>query len=109
MNEERRGHAAVSMGNKMFVIGGYRSSSSEIFDSLSRKFTLLKPFSKLCNIDASHSRVLCVGNRIIIFDNIYGHESKLYVYNVDKQIISNVDCAVSKNIYEFNCVKYFTQ
>ena len=32
-------HASVSMGNKLFVIGGIRISSSEVFDSSSRKFT----------------------------------------------------------------------
>ena len=53
MNEKRFHHAAVSMGNKMFVIGGNETSSCEIFDSFSRSFTSLKSFAKLCEIDIS--------------------------------------------------------
>ena len=39
MVEERSSHAAVSVSNKMFVIGGYKNTNCEIFDSCSRKFT----------------------------------------------------------------------
>ena len=39
MIETRFNHAAVSMGNKMFVIGGSHKTSCEVFDSFSRKFT----------------------------------------------------------------------
>ena len=38
MIEERSHHAAVSIGNKMFVIGGSYTTSCEVFDSFSRKF-----------------------------------------------------------------------
>ena len=43
MIERRYYHASVSMGNKMFVIGGEKTPSCEAFDCLSRKFTALKP------------------------------------------------------------------
>ena len=42
MIEGRCVHASVSMGNKMFVIGGSDTSSYEVFDSYSRKFTSIK-------------------------------------------------------------------
>ena len=35
MIEDRWNHTAVSMGNKIFVTGGYESSNCEIFDSYS--------------------------------------------------------------------------
>ena len=41
MIEKRSCHAAVSMGNKLFVSVGYKTSSCEIFDSISRYFTML--------------------------------------------------------------------
>ena len=44
MIEERRDHAAVSIGNKMFVIGGDKTTNGEVFDSYSRKFKLIKSF-----------------------------------------------------------------
>ena len=42
MNDKRRNHAAVSMGNKLFVIGGIITTSCEVFDSCSRKFINIK-------------------------------------------------------------------
>ena len=42
MIEERHYHASVSMGNKLFVIGEEQTTSCEVFDSFSRKFTLLE-------------------------------------------------------------------
>ena len=38
MIKERYCHASVSMGNKLFVIGGFKNTSCEVFDSFSRKF-----------------------------------------------------------------------
>ena len=38
MIEERTIHSAVSMGNKLFVNNGFNTTSSEVFDSCSRKF-----------------------------------------------------------------------
>ena len=42
--EGRIGHGSVAMGNKLYVIGGVDNQSSEVFDYLSNKFTLIKPF-----------------------------------------------------------------
>ena len=39
MINERRHHGSVSVGNKMFMIGGRRNTTCEVFDSISRKFT----------------------------------------------------------------------
>ena len=43
MIEERSNHAAVTMGNKMFIIGeGYTNVLGfEMFDSLAKKFTYI--------------------------------------------------------------------
>ena len=42
MIEERHYHASVSMGKRLFVIGGYCNTSCEVFDSFSIKFTLVE-------------------------------------------------------------------
>ena len=106
MIEERRLHATVSMGNKMFVIGGYKISSCETFDSHSRIFTSIKSFSTIPIIDNSYLKAVCLGNYIIVL-NIVLH--KVYMYDVDKQMWSNVDSDFCKNLKGSNCVKYFTQ
>ena len=49
MIHHRRCHGAVSMGNKMFVIGGRNNLTCEVFDSVSRRFTNVKEME---NIDA---------------------------------------------------------
>ena len=49
MIKERCNHAAVSMGNKLFVIGGLDNSSCEVFDDFSRKFIKLNSEIKISN------------------------------------------------------------
>ena len=41
--KRRVGHGSVAMGNKLYVIGVIDIQSSEVFDYLSNKFTLIKP------------------------------------------------------------------
>ena len=82
MIEERFNHAAVSMGNKIFAIGGLNNSSCEVFDSFSRKFTsvnatLMKTFKP------SRSYAVCVGNKIIVFSKVWClSETRIFVYDV---------------------------
>ena len=62
-NEKRHNHASVSMGNKLFVIGGHKILSSELFDSFTRKFTLLLSiYSKAFH----HSTVQAIGVCLIL-------------------------------------------
>ena len=41
----RHQHVAVSIGNKMFVIGGNWNSTCEVFNCVSRRFTYIKQLS----------------------------------------------------------------
>ena len=41
--ERRFGHGSVAIGNKLYVIGGVDTESSEVFDYISNNFTLIKP------------------------------------------------------------------
>ena len=51
MNIKRCNHAAVSRGNKLFVIGGSRISSCEVFDSSCRKFTTIISDIKMSTLE----------------------------------------------------------
>lgn len=42
MIEKRRYHASVTISNKLFVVGGYRKSTCEVFDSFARRFCYIK-------------------------------------------------------------------
>ena len=44
MIRERSEHSAVSMGNKMFVIGGYKTDTCEVFNSIDKNFTSILPY-----------------------------------------------------------------
>ena len=66
MIKRRRCHASVSMGNKLFVIGGYFNTSCEVFDSFSRKFTVFN-YRFVNTIGRSSCIAVCVGNKIIVF------------------------------------------
>ena len=108
MVEKKSDHASVSMGNKMFVIGGHKKSSCEQFDSFSRKFTLLRSFSNLSTI-VSYCKAVCIGDYIIIFFGLDCNETKQYMYDVDKQRWSSVDFSFCKNLFGSACVKYYTE
>ena len=54
-------HASVSMGNKLFVIGGRKISSCEIFNSCSRKFTIFTSEMKVSALEINSFRAICFG------------------------------------------------
>ena len=111
MIEERSDHAAVSMGNKIFVIGGVRTTSCEVFDSYSRKFTMLNTRLNKPAIDGQYFAAFCVGNSIVVFHH-YLHDLAdwiIYLYDGEEKKWSNIDCGVTKNLYGPNCLKYYKQ
>ena len=69
MIQGRHDHASVSMGNKMFVIGGHKTTSCEVFDSFTRQFTTIKS----CLIPKMKSRyfkAVCTGNNIVVLRSL---------------------------------------
>ena len=66
MIKSRSCHASVSMGNKLFVIDGYFNTSCEVFDSLSRIFTVIN-YRFVSTMGRSSCIAVCVGNKIIVF------------------------------------------
>ena len=78
-------HAAVSMGNKMFIIGGENTPSCEVFDCLSRTFTALKPRPNLPRRISSNSEAFSIGNKIVLLENFTSLKSTtVYMYDVDQ-------------------------
>ena len=82
MNKERSCHASVSMGNKLFVIGGYSNTSCEVFDSFSRNFTIVNA-SLIDTIKPFNFEAVCVGNKIVVFCMQLKYlETKVFMYDV---------------------------
>ena len=99
-------HAAVSMGNKMFVIGGKYTTSCEVFDSFSRKFSKIN--SELVpDFKGWHFKAFGIGNNIVVFQ-VSSTKSAVYSYDVDKEKWLKVMCDFTKNMYYSRFVKYYT-
>ena len=108
MNERRIYHASVSMGNKFFVIGRYDTLSSEVFDSISRKFTFLRSTNLNANKYISVQAV-SIGNNIVLFFSTGNHETKVYVYDVINNHCREVYVNCLENLIYFSCVKCVTK
>ena len=105
MIDQRSHHAAVSMGNKMFVIGGCKATNCEMFDSFSRKFTKINSELKVSNF--LRYEAFSIGNNIVIFQVSFT-ESAVYLFDVDKEKWLKVQCDFTKNIFYSRFVKYYT-
>ena len=97
----RFGHKSVAIRNKLFVIGG-STKTSEVFDSHSNKFSLLKPISFDEEIlIQSLTGAISIGTKLIIF---WENSSTMVCYDSEKDVWSkesfelfkNGDCAVMK-------------
>ena len=110
MIEERSNHAAVSMGNKMFVIGGYDNTSCEMFDSFSKKFTNINSKIKVSDIKECCFYAYSFGKNILVFQDFQEplKETLVYNYDVDKEKWKNVQYDFTKNMFESSFVKYHT-
>ena len=98
MLEERNGHSACSMGNKLFIIGGYKSYSFEILESVSRKFCHIKHKSIGMN------KSLCLGKQIYVYPS---NRRDVFVYNTDEKnwLIENLNLYNSTKNSWLGCVK----
>ena len=98
------------MGNKMFVVGGYENKSCEVFDSYSRKFTKINSETKVFNSKISYFYAFGINNNILVFQNFLESltETVVYLYDIDKEKWSNVQCDFTKNMFRSSFVKYYT-
>ena len=113
MIEEREDHALVSMGNKLFAFGGEYNRSCEVFDSFTRKFTLMK-----ANLPKLNFSLTFIYNAVNIGSIIYvlserqsinsQEDTALYIYDVEKNHWLEKNCSVLKYLSCVSCVKYCT-
>ena len=87
MIEERYCHGTVSMGNKIFVIGGFKhltwNLTCEVFDSSSRKFTNIKQLLGLNNRVYYDTSVVSIGYKILFFYSTSSSaNNKFQIYDV---------------------------
>ena len=109
MIEKRCDHATVSMGNKMFVIGGYHTKSCEVLDSLFRKFICIKSGLQVIDIN-SYYNAFSVGNCIVVFHNFMTFtDTTIYKYDVCENKWSTINCDLLENLFDSSFVKYYTQ
>ena len=106
MIEKRRWHASVSMGNKLFVIGGKKSLSCELFSSRSRKFVYLKHSLNIQVFHKSFLRSVCIGDKIVVcVMSKYGLGTKICTYDVCKQKWLYCDSKFSTKYTAISCTK----
>ena len=106
MIEERDLHASVSMGNKIFVIGGFSTSNCEVFDSTSKKFTSIKCLKKTCH---GSFQAVCLDNILVVFNiPINSGKGQIYVYDTESNEYLAVNGKISEKLVGVSCVKYYT-
>ena len=112
MIEERCNHAAVSMGNKMFVIGESSYNDCEVIDSISRKFTAINSIINFASFESHQFKAFNIGNYIVVIQHSLTKTSLtktiVYLYKVDKEKWINVECDFTKNVFWSSFVKYYT-
>ena len=105
MIEYRSFHASVSMGNKLFVIGGYEISSCEVFNIVSRKFCSIKTVKAFFN--KMNFQAVCIRNEIVVFCDFYLKcPTQVFTYNVETNEWKLIDCGLLKDIYQVSCIRY---
>ena len=87
------------MGNRLFVIGGHKNKSCEVFDSFSGKFS----FIKSAFVENYGNQSVCLGKKI----NVYSfYERKVFVYNTDENNWITGRLNINKSNEEWlSCVK----
>ena len=92
-------HSLVAVKNKLFVISR-NNTNHEVFDCASKKFFVLKPHPDII----AHVVMNCVaiGNKILMFLN---QSSKVICYDVDKDEWSEESCGITKDLFNYSCVK----
>ena len=81
----RYDHGAVSMGNKMFVIGGRSLLSCEVFDSISRIFSYIKEIENIKSFHLGSSPAVINGEKILVYPNVTNYKNrKVHIYDVVK-------------------------
>ena len=105
MLKARSFHSAVSMNNKMFMIGGQENNNNcEVFDSFTRKFTFVKLNSYFYR-NISQSQIVSVGNKLFRFVKEKSKYVKVYSYDVENDTFGSNTRLKIENNESFSCTK----
>ena len=86
------------MGNKMFVIGKGNLVHYELFDSISRQFTMFNVKPHYSNFSCFDYKVLGINNKLVYFCTVSSSKKlKVYVHDV----VEN-KWIVEKNLIRYN-------
>ena len=106
MFSKRSNHTAVSISNKMFMIGG-SSVKCEIFDSVTRKFTFINPLPNLVNLDTylNRNKTVSVGYNIYFFIKEENNVVNVHSYDVKNNVTTHKATLYLENTESFSCTK----
>ena len=94
MLKPRAYHTAVSIGNKMIIIGS--GFSSEVFDSVTRKFTYIKTFLKW-----TRTSELFFQNQVNNSNQVVGIANKIYFFRIKKKKVNVYRYDVRNDLFTF--------
>ena len=99
MVKTRYGHKSVAINNKLFVVSGLENTTSEVFDSTCKQFSLFKqPSTYLIGL----TEVISVGSKLFL---IKSRSAKVFIYDVEKGEWSEESCETMKDLQSFCCAK----
>ena len=100
MVKAKFGHFSVSMGNKMFVVGRNSLTRVEVFDSVSRQFTMTTLY--LPRTRVSDIKAFGVNDKIYIITS----EFYMYVFNINENILTLKGKMPNRSLNYADLLKY---
>ena len=100
MVEGRCHHHTVAIRDKLFVVGGASNKTTlEVFDSSSKRFSILKPKVSYYRFYFPES-VILVGSKLLVFEG-----SKILSYDMDKDQWAEESSKTINDLSNYSCVK----
>ena len=100
MVESSQDHKSVAIKNKLYVVTGFGDTDSEVFDSNSNTFVLLKRSRNFLKYKISG--VTTIGNMLALF---IGTDGTVIMYDVENDVLSEKHCEATERLYWFSCAK----
>ena len=102
MNYSRCNHKSVVVKNKLFVIAG-GTDINEIYDSASKKFTVLKPSFSLYDIRERYPlAAFSIGHKLFVY---FSHCSRIFCFDTTKGKWHEKACEPTKQPYLFSATQ----
>ena len=109
MRQSRFCHGSVAMGNKLYVIGGSVTSSCEVFDKVSNKFSNIKefPFAFCLHLYNDVEVFRCQNKIVVKLGGITDEkEDNVYIYNTNKDEWASMSVNIFKSPIFRNSILY---